>query len=54
MTTTNLTRRSLIGIVWLGVGAVVFIVNKVRGRSVPELGDDRPISEDLRDISHPT
>ena len=41
------------GIVWLGVGAVVFIVNKVRGRGVPELGDDRPISDDLRDISHP-
>src|SRR6185437_14420150 len=39
------------GIVWLGVGAVVFIVNKVRGRGVPELGDDRPISDDLRDIS---
>jgi hypothetical protein len=28
------------GIVWLSVGAVVFVVNKVRGRGVPELADE--------------
>jgi len=28
------------GIVWLAVGAVVFIVNRVRGRGVPEFGDE--------------
>jgi hypothetical protein len=28
------------GIVWLCVGAAVFIVNKVRGRGVPNLGDE--------------
>jgi amino acid transporter len=27
------------GIVWLGIGAVVFVINKLRGRSVPELGE---------------
>jgi hypothetical protein len=28
------------GIVWLGVGAVVFIVNKLRGRGVPQLAEE--------------
>jgi len=27
------------GIVWLGIGTVVFIVNKLRGRAVPALGE---------------
>ena len=27
------------GIVWLGIGTVVFVVNKLRGRGVPELGE---------------
>ncbi len=27
------------GIVWLGIGAVVFVVNRLRGRGVPELGE---------------
>ena len=28
------------GIVWLAIGAVVFVVNKIRGRGVPEFGDE--------------
>ena len=28
------------GIVWLCIGAAVFVVNKVRGRGVPDLGDE--------------
>jgi amino acid transporter len=28
------------GIVWLGIGAVVFIVNTVRGRGVPQLAEE--------------
>jgi len=28
------------GIVWLGIGAVVFVVNKFRGRGVPRLADE--------------
>jgi amino acid transporter len=31
------------GIVWLAIGAVVFIVNKLRGRGVPELGEERTV-----------
>jgi amino acid transporter len=31
------------GIVWLAIGAVVFIVNKLRGRGVPELGEERAV-----------
>jgi amino acid transporter len=31
------------GIVWLGIGAVVFAVNKIRGRSVPQLADERAV-----------
>lgn len=27
------------GIVWLGIGTVVFVVNRLRGRGVPELGE---------------
>jgi hypothetical protein len=27
--------------VWLGIGAVVFVVNKIRGRGVPELAEER-------------
>jgi hypothetical protein len=30
-------------IVWLAIGAVVFIVNKLRGRGVPELGEERAV-----------
>ena len=29
------------GLVWLVVGAIVFAVNLVRGRGVPELGDEK-------------
>jgi preprotein translocase subunit Sss1 len=29
------------GIVWLAIGAVVFIVNKLRGRAVPQLAEER-------------
>jgi hypothetical protein len=28
------------GIVWLGIGAVVFAVNKIRGRGVPQLAEE--------------
>ena len=28
------------GIVWLGIGTVVFLVNKLRGRGVPVLGEE--------------
>jgi hypothetical protein len=28
------------GIVWLAVGAVVFAVNKIRGRGVPKLAEE--------------
>jgi len=28
------------GIVWLGTGAVVFIINKLRGRGVPQLAEE--------------
>jgi len=28
------------GIVWLGIGAVVFIINKLRGRGVPQLAEE--------------
>jgi hypothetical protein len=28
------------GIVWLGIGAVVFAVNKARGRGVPQLAEE--------------
>ncbi len=31
------------GIVWLAVGAVVFIVNKVRGRGVPQFSDESAV-----------
>jgi hypothetical protein len=28
------------GIVWLGIGTVVFIINKIRGRGVPQLAEE--------------
>jgi preprotein translocase subunit Sss1 len=28
------------GITWLAIGAVVFIINKVRGRGVPQLAEE--------------
>jgi amino acid transporter len=31
------------GIVWLAIGAAVFIVNKLRGRGVPKLGEERAV-----------
>jgi amino acid transporter len=31
------------GIVWLAIGAVVFIVNKLRGRGVPQLAEERAV-----------
>jgi hypothetical protein len=31
------------GLVWLAIGAVVFIVNKLRGRGVPELSEERAV-----------
>jgi hypothetical protein len=42
------------GIVWLGIGAVVFVINKIRGRGVPQLAEEPAVpGEGLRDISHP-
>jgi amino acid transporter len=32
------------GIVWLAIGTVVFLVNKLRGRGVPKLDEDRPVA----------
>jgi amino acid transporter len=34
------------GIVWLGIGAVVFIVNKLRGRGVPPLAEEPAVPGD--------
>ncbi|HET6735319.1 APC family permease [Mycobacterium sp.] len=31
------------GLVWLGIGAVVFIVNKIRGKGVPVLAEERTV-----------
>jgi preprotein translocase subunit Sss1 len=31
------------GIVWLAIGAVVFIVNRVTGRGVPKFRDELPV-----------
>jgi hypothetical protein len=31
------------GIVWLAIGAVVFVVNRVTGRGVPEFRDERQV-----------
>jgi hypothetical protein len=31
------------GIVWLAIGAVVFVVNRLRGRGVPEFSDERAV-----------
>jgi amino acid transporter len=31
------------GIVWLCIGAAVFIINRVRGRGVPNLGDEHAV-----------
>jgi hypothetical protein len=31
------------GIVWLGIGAVVFVVNKLRGRGMPQFGEERAV-----------
>lgn len=34
------------GLVWLGIGAVVFIVNKIRGKSVPAMAEERAFPGD--------
>ena len=32
------------GIVWLAIGAVVFIINKLRGRGVPQLAEEPAVA----------
>ena len=31
------------GIVWLAIGAVVFVVNRVTGRGLPDFSDEGPV-----------
>ena len=46
---------SVVIVLWLGIGAVVFIVDRLRGRGVPEFGDERvPIAVPGEGVTPPT